>query len=505
MSTHSFKEGSREHPTACLHRNWVLRGSTGCGLLLILLLVLTGVPRAISQTGPYSISDVEKLAKQGTEERAFLESVKHHGIDFAPTVEVIAELKANQVPQSVLKEIWEYIPQSQPPEFYLREGDRFLTNGYYAEAVAYYQRILVLIPDDPSAKERIKQAIGEQKKAEAVAEEERQKAEAASELRAAQDGERPNLTYYRQQLGAFLLKSDCDGAFYYAHKIFFVGPDQSEQAALEKVCGTYSLKLEHGTLVTVRFPRDLKGSGEHSGERVALKVVDQIMVNGFIVVSKDGDAWGTITKSKGGSSLLRAGRLGISIDGVSLADGEECPLAAAKTYRGAKKSKKAKTGIVIGSVFTAGLPIIRGKGHDVIVAAGTKVTANVTGTMNLDPARFPLGPAPEGDRIIIPTVVRGLNVISFQNQSGTDATVRLIGPSSQVLTVADGQSFGALVAAGNYYVLVRYGRIPSEYLFEKGGPVSVTEPSGERTVAHVTLQRPAADNPKAREEFDRGQ
>jgi hypothetical protein len=98
-----------------------------------------------------------------------------------------------------------------------------------------------------------------------------------------------------------------------------------------------------------------------------------------------------------------------------------------------------------------------------------------------------------------------LSVISLQNQSGSDATVRLLGPSAQLLTVVDGQSFGARVAAGDYYVLVRYGRSASEYLFDKAGPIHVTETGGQYTVVHITLRRPAANNPKAEEEFYKGQ
>jgi len=288
-----------------------------------------------------------------------------------------------------------------------------------------------------------------------------------------------------------------------------VEPDQSEKAAFEKVCGPYLLTLEHGTRVTVEFQRDLKGSAEYSGEKVDFAVVDPILVNGFLVAPKGNEAWGTVTKSKGGRSMLRVGKLGISIDGLSLADGKQCPLEATETYRGEKKSKKAKTGIVIGTALTAGLDIpflIHGKGKDVIIPAGTKVAANVTETMKLDPALFePSGPPPAGDRIKVPPIVSGLSVISLQNQAGTDATVRLLGPSGQVLTVVDGQSFGARVAAGDYYVLVRYGKNPSEYLFDKAGPISVIEPSGQHWVGHVTLRKPAADNPKAREEFYKGQ
>jgi polyhydroxyalkanoate synthesis regulator phasin len=401
-----------------LSRNRVLRGS-GCCLLVILLLVLTAVPGAISQTTPYSVNDVEKLAKEGIEEHAFLESVKQHGIGFEPTVEMIEELKANHVPESVLKEIWVHIPQGQSPDFYLREGDRLLATGYYAEAIGCYQRILVQLPDDPVAKARIEQTT-----------EQRKKAEAEAQLRAAQDNERPYLSYYRKQLDAFLEKPDCDGAFYYAHKILYVGPDQSAKAAYEKACGSYSLTLKNGTPVTLEFQRDLKGSDEHSGEKIDFKVVDPIVVNGLLVVPKGGTAWGTVEKSEGGRKLSRVGQLRITIEGMWLADGEKCPLGAVEDYRGTKKTKKKKIGILIGSLFTAGIPLIveaNAEGKDVLVAKGAKASVAVAVTMSLDPVRFELsGPAPKSNGIAAPAIVSGLSFTSPQNQGGNG-----VSPTSQ--------------------------------------------------------------------------
>ncbi len=494
-------------PASCLSRNWVLHGSTGCGLLRILLLVLASVPPASAQTTPYSVKDIEKLAKDGISEHNFLESVKQHGIGFAPTVEVLEELKANHVPDSVLKEIWAYIPQGQAPEFYLKEGDRLLTNGYYAEAIAYYQRVLAHLPNDPVAKARMEQAAEQQQKAEAGANENKQKTEAEARLRAAQDNERPNLPYYRQQLSTFLQKPDCNGAFYYARKIFFVGPDQSEKAAFEKACGPYSLTLEDDTPVTLEFQRDLSGSGAHPGDKVDFKVVDPILVNGLLVVPKDGIAWGTVVKAEGDRNLERVGQLRISVEGVWLADGEKCSLVAEEKYHGKTKSKKAKTGAGIGIVLTGGLSIpflMHGHGKDAKVAAGTRITAYVAETMDLDPSRFePSGSGSKTDaRIVLP--LSGLSVISFENQSGAEAVVRLTGLSAQVLTVVDGQSSSARVAAGDYYILVRYGGSPAEYRFEKAGPIPVTETGGVHSVVHITLRRPTADNPKAREEFYKG-
>lgn len=78
--------------------------------------------------------------------------------------------------------------------------------------------------------------------------------------------------------------------------------------------------------------------------------------------------------------------------------------------------------------------------------------------------------------------------------------VKLLGPSAQTVTVPDGQAFGARVAVGDYY-----GKNDTEDLFQKAGPVKVIEDNGHHFVGRVTLQHPAADDPKAREEFYKGQ
>jgi hypothetical protein len=379
------------------------------GLLVILLLVLTGIPSAISQTTAYSVNDVEKLAKGGIEEHAFLESVKQHGIAFVPTVALIEELKGNRVPNSVLNEIWTYIPQGQSPEFYFSEGDRLLATGYYADAITCYQKVLLQLPDDPAAKTRVEQA-----------KERQQKAEAEAKLRAGQDKEKPNLPYYRQQLSAFLQVPDCKGAFYYTHKIFFVGEDQSAKAAFEKACGPYSNTLEDGAPITLAFQNDLCGSSSQAGDKVDLTIVDPILRNGLLVVPQGAAAWGTVTKSEGGRKLARRGNLQISIEGMLLADGEKCPLATEETYRGAKKSKSKKTWYVVGSVLTAGagIPLVaNARGNDVCIKAGTNVTVRVAEKMSLDPGRFELsGPAPTAPPIGLPSSL--VSVISLQNQGG---------------------------------------------------------------------------------------
>jgi hypothetical protein len=457
-----------------------------CALLPVMLFVLADVPTAFSQTTPFSVNDIEKLAKEGIGEQAFLESVKQHGIDFPPTLDAIEELKADQVPGSVLKEIGRHIPQDRAPDFYLKEGGRYEEKGYFAEAVAFYQTMLVLMPDDPVAKHRIEEAKEKQRGA-----------EQNGQRQDAQQNERPRLPYYHQQLLISLQKSNCKDAFYYTRKIFLVEPDQSAKEAFEKTCEPYSLTLKDGTQVILEFQNDLYGSKAHAGDKIDFRVVDPIVVNGLLVVRQNGPAWGTITKSKGGRRFMRGGQLGVSVDGMGLADDEKCQLVAVETYRGSHKSGVDKTAIAATDVLTVGAAIpveafIHGK--DAKIAAGTKITAKIKGDMNLVPTQFapPESPPPPPPPV---------GSISFQNQSGTDAVIRLLGPSVQKLILLDGQSVDAHVDPGAYDVLVRYGRAPSEYLYSKAGPISVTKHSN----FHIALHKLSVNNPNAQKEFDKSQ
>jgi hypothetical protein len=51
------------------------------------------------------------------------------------------------------------------------------------------------------------------------------------------------------------------------------------------------------------------------------------------------------------------------------------------------------------------------------------------------------------------------NTVTFENQSGQDALVKLVGPTRGVVPVANGSRAGIHVDAGVYYILVRYGAV----------------------------------------------
>jgi len=71
------------------------------------------------------------------------------------------------------------------------------------------------------------------------------------------------------------------------------------------------------------------------------------------------------------------------------------------------------------------------------------------------------------------------NTITFENQSGEVAVVKLVGPTKVAIEVPNGQERTVNVEAGDYYLLGRYGISPEQYKYTKGDPFEVTQ-SGRR-------------------------
>lgn len=88
-----------------------------------------------------------------------------------------------------------------------------------------------------------------------------------------------------------------------------------------------------------------------------------------------------------------------------------------------------------------------------------------------------------------------LNTITIDNQSGQYAEVKVMGPSKEFLRVPLEGKRTVHVKQGEYYILVRYGFSPKEYVYTKSDPFMVTEPEGKFSIITFTLHRIVAPNP----------
>ena len=157
-----------------------------------------------------------------------------------------------------------------------------------------------------------------------------------------------------------------------------------------KPAPAFSFGLEDGTAVSLALGRELSSAKESAGNRVDFVVVEDVKVNGIVVIPKQGKAWGTVVDAKPKRRLGRAGKLDVRIDEVRLADGERVTLRASQEAKGKGRSGAMTVGIVAtGVLFFPAAPVfLFMHGKDVVIAQGTPVTAYVDGNTELDEAKF---------------------------------------------------------------------------------------------------------------------
>ena len=97
--------------------------------------------------------------------------------------------------------------------------------------------------------------------------------------------------------------------------------------------------------------------------------------------------------------------------------------------------------------------------------------------------------------------------ITFDNQSGDLALVKLIGPSGRRAEVPTGQKRTVKVVGGQYHIVTRYGTSPDSYRYSKGDPFTVTQTATQHSVITITLHKVVDGNystrPVSAEEFNR--
>jgi hypothetical protein len=98
--------------------------------------------------------------------------------------------------------------------------------------------------------------------------------------------------------------------------------------------------------------------------------------------------------------------------------------------------------------------------------------------------------------------------ITFENGSGQDALVKVLGPTNRSTAVPNGESRTVTVLGGEYYILTRYGPYSDgHYTYSKGDPFQVTQTSTQYSVITITLQKVDNGNystePVSADEFDK--
>jgi hypothetical protein len=148
--------------------------------------------------------------------------------------------------------------------------------------------------------------------------------------------------------------------------------------------------LEDGTPVHLLLAQNLSSADAVTGQTVELEVVDDVTVNGFVVIPHGSTAWATITDAEHKKRMGRAGKLDLNVDKVRLADGEKAMLRAVKDVKGG-----GHTGAMVGAMVATSLVVwpaaplfLLMHGKDVTIPKGTNISAFVQGDITLDESKF---------------------------------------------------------------------------------------------------------------------
>lgn len=161
-----------------------------------------------------------------------------------------------------------------------------------------------------------------------------------------------------------------------------------------------ALPMDHaihdGTPVKLRLAENLSSADAHAGQEIPFECVDEVQVDGVVVLPKGSAAVGTVTEAEPKRTMGRAGKLDIAISYARLKDNEKVALRATKEAKGG-----SHTGAMAGAMVATSLIIwpaapffLFMKGKDITIPQGTEITAFVEGDMRLDMTKFGVAPPP---------------------------------------------------------------------------------------------------------------
>jgi hypothetical protein len=173
-------------------------------------------------------------------------------------------------------------------------------------------------------------------------------------------------------------------------------PAAQEQATQTDFTSKKGFVLEDETPVRLRLNRTISSADAHVGDTVDFETLDDITVNGTLVIQKGGLAFATVTEAQAKRRMARGGKLDMNIDYVKLVSGEKAALRAVKDVKGGGHTGAMVGGMVATAIvfFPAAPFFLFMHGKDISIPKGTEITAYVNGDVKLDIAKFePASPA----------------------------------------------------------------------------------------------------------------
>src|SRR5579859_4039390 len=224
-------------------------------------------------------------------------------------------------------------------------------------------------------------------------------------------------------------------------------PAAEQTAASSNYTSAKGFVLEDGTPVKLRINRTVSSADAHVGDTVDFEVLEDISVNGTLVITKGGLAFATVTGAQAKRRMARGGKLDINIDYVRLASGDKAALRAVKDMKGGGHTGAMVGGMVATSIvfFPAAPFFLFMHGKDISIPKGTEITAYVSGDMKLDIAKFQTSTSPQQavpkDASIPPASSTSAKLQMESDPAGADIELdgNFVGNTPSDVQVAEGE------------------------------------------------------------------
>ena len=126
--------------------------------------------------------------------------------------------------------------------------------------------------------------------------------------------------------------------------------------------------IPDGTEFTVVTTEEISSKTANEDDPINLKVMEDVKINGQIVIAKDTLVKGVVASAKKSGMLGRGGSLGIRIETTTTVDGQKLKLRSAKGKEGDNK-----TGTTVALVVLFGPLGFLKKGKNAIIKPGTPI------------------------------------------------------------------------------------------------------------------------------------
>ncbi len=228
-------------------------------------------------------------------------------------------------------------------------------------------------------------------------------------------------------------------------------PAAQEHAPQTDFTSKKGFVLEDQTPVRLRLNRTISSADAHVGDTVDFATVDDITVNGTLVIPKGGLAFATVTEAQAKRRMARGGKLDMNIDYVKLVSGEKAALRAVKDVKGG-----GHTGVMVGGMvataivfFPAAPFFLFMHGKDISIPKGTEITAYVNGDMNLDITKFqPASPADTPAQVAEASVPAKVQLESDPPGADIEVDGSFVGNTPSDIQVAEGEHTISVKKAG---------------------------------------------------------